>query len=336
MRYQSSRTLPTSTVGKLSVGVTKRRKHDALTQTLAALPACGDKLLQSAAKTSTPPLCLASWMGNAAMADVVLQLGTNPDATSPEGYTPLCLASLNGYAEIAKLLIASGANVNYTTPAGSNPLRLATRKGHADIVRVLIEGGADVDDVDRRGMPLISLSVLHDKPEITKFLLQSGARVDYVKQETSTSCSTSESDYWVPPLCVAASKGQEGAVAVLLSFKADPNMIFGGFSPLYLASQAGHLKTVILLAEAGAEINALSAQRRCPLSAALEGKHKAVAMYLIEKGADCSLLAGSSASDLILLNQWQAEALLQIRQEKEKLVYGIGHMLTAAVTHYKS
>ena len=338
MRFQSSRTLPASNVGKLSSGISKRRNRapgaDALPQSLGALPSCGDKMLQSAKKASTPPLCLASWMGSTAMVDVILQLGTNPDVTSPEGFTPLCLASLNGCADIAKLLIASEANINYTTPAGANPLRLAMRKGHADIVKVLIEAGADVDDVDRQGMPLISLSVMHDKPEILKLLLQSGARVDSNKQEASLSCSTP--DFWVPPLCVAASKGQDDAVAVLLSFKADPNMNYGGFSPLYLASRAGHLKTVTLLADAGAEINTLSAQRRCPLSAAIEGKHKTVAMYLIEKGADCSALAGSSASGLLLLNQWQAEALVQTRQEKEKLIYGIGHMLTAAVTHYKS
>jgi ankyrin repeat protein len=53
------------------------------------------------------------------------------------GYTPLHVAARRGHLDIARLLIDKGANVNALTDSQWTPLRLAIAEGHSDVVNLL-------------------------------------------------------------------------------------------------------------------------------------------------------------------------------------------------------
>jgi len=55
-----------------------------------------------------------------------------------------------------------------------------------------------------------------------------------------------------------------------------------GFTPLYIASQEGHLDLVKLLIEKGAEINKIGKVGETPLYIASENGHLGVAKYLMQ------------------------------------------------------
>ena len=55
---------------------------------------------------------------------------------------------------------------------------------------------------------------------------------------------------------------------------------------LVAAAEGGHLGTVTMLVEAGAEVRVLDDEDMTPLLNAVKGDHAAVATYLVQHGAD--------------------------------------------------
>ena len=65
-------------------------------------------------------------------------------------------------------------------------------------------------------------------------------------------------------------------------------LAYDGWTALHLAAFFGHVDAARILLEAGADIQAISANslRNTPLHAATAGKHAEVALFLLEQGAD--------------------------------------------------
>ena len=83
-----------------------------------------------------------------------------------------------------------------------------------------------------------------------------------------------------------------GRVSELAEALAQPGTIgaysYDGWTPLHLAAFFGELDAARLLVEAGADLQAVSrnSMANTPLHAATAGKHQAVAVMLLEQGAD--------------------------------------------------
>jgi uncharacterized protein len=91
------------------------------------------------------------------------------------GDFPLKEACYVGNLAIAKLLIQKGADINLHSNAWWRPLVCACYNNHLDIAKYLIENGAQVDCMDNwNRTPLI----LTKHPEATKFLLSNGASIN--------------------------------------------------------------------------------------------------------------------------------------------------------------
>ena len=87
----------------------------------------------------------------------------------------------------------------------------------------------------------------------------------------------------------AAATGRGGPLRIGLIDGADVNAVaFDGWTALHLAAFFGHVDAARILVEAGADIQAISANslRNTPLHAAVAGKHADVALFLLEHGAD--------------------------------------------------
>jgi ankyrin repeat protein len=97
---------------------------------------------------------------------------------------------------------------------------------------------------------------------------------------------------------LAEALGQPGAISAYS---------YDGWTPLHLAAFFGQLDAARLLVEAGADLQAVSrnSNANTPLHAATAGKHQAVALMLLEQGADPTVTDGGgyTPSRIALENQ---------------------------------
>ncbi len=145
----------------------------------------------------------------------------------------------------------------------------AVRYKHTNIMKLLIENGADASKES-----LMDGAIWNFQYDMAKLLLENGGDTDFVTDKGETYLHRA-----------ADKKGQDGLVGLLLDYKLDPNARNKNQeTPLHLAANTGNknLASVMLLVEAGSEINALDKKSRTVLKRA---KGKKVKDYLKEKGA---------------------------------------------------
>uniref|UniRef100_A0A0E0G6T5 Uncharacterized protein n=1 Tax=Oryza nivara TaxID=4536 RepID=A0A0E0G6T5_ORYNI len=160
------------------------------------------------------------------------------------GMGALHLAAGKGRLEVCRYLVEElRLDVDDADQEGKTALIIATLCKHLSTVKYLLDHGADVNKASHDGRtPLHYATHLGDCGTV-QLLLAKGACVD-----TVANCGT--------PLHVAASKGKDGAMKILLDHNADFNkMVDGHLTPLATAITAGELKCVNLLIEAGAVVS---------------------------------------------------------------------------------
>ncbi len=87
-------------------------------------------------------LLFAARVGDLKSARLLVEAGSDLDATDAWGVTPTVYAAHSGYMELAAYLLDSGADPNIAK-AGFSALHLATLRRDEDLVRILLEHGAD-------------------------------------------------------------------------------------------------------------------------------------------------------------------------------------------------
>jgi hypothetical protein len=124
----------------------------------------------------------ASAQGNLTMAELLPQLGADPNAQDGGGHTPLyCLA--NGYrngdgGDVVRALVQSGANVNANDGVKHcTALHMAARRGNLEIAEALLDCGADINARDSLGDTPLRRSVNCGRLEVASLLLARGADV---------------------------------------------------------------------------------------------------------------------------------------------------------------
>ena len=115
----------------------------------------------------------------------------------------------------------------------------------------------------------VLLATYYDEPGIASLLIERGVVLDIFE---------------------ASAAGQTSRVRDLLYEDQDRVNQFApdGFQPLGLAAFFGHLDTVVLLLEKGAQVNSASrnSQQVMPLHSAVAARHHEIARRLLEAGAD--------------------------------------------------
>ena len=104
------------------------------------------------------PLHIASWKGHRKLVNLLLDVGADPDAQMPNGWTPLYLALISGKEKIARTLSWHVLNLtNHLVDFNRqlSPLHVASRLGLSNMVRFFLGTGADVNARDsQRNTPL--------------------------------------------------------------------------------------------------------------------------------------------------------------------------------------
>jgi ankyrin repeat protein len=103
----------------------------------------------------------------------LLGKGAKPDIKDADGNTPLLLATQIGYAEAADLLLKRRASVDAINSRGETPLILATQKRDVAMVRLLLAAGANPRRTDRAaGMSALDYATRDNRAGVILKLLQ--------------------------------------------------------------------------------------------------------------------------------------------------------------------
>ena len=222
-------------------------------------------------------LLRAAGGGHAAVVDLLLARGADPQHAAASGATPLSAAVSMRQTAIVTALLAAGAKLEHRLPGGVTVLMLAAALGLPDIVARLLTAGADVHAGDDQQLAPLHCAALYgftsrDRTRLLALLdtlLLAGAEPDQASAGTVT-----------PLLLLLGARAEPGtacdehvvlaAVERLLDEDValdvrDPR----GFGPLHLAALHGLPLLVQRLLRAGADPDMRDAINRSPRDIAI-------------------------------------------------------------------
>ena len=130
-------------------------------------------------KLGWAPLYRCTVYGIFESAEVLLQLGADPNIQNRLGQAPLHQASENNNVTLIKLLLKFKANPNLQQNDGDTPLHLACYKGYLDIVKLLLDEGADPNITNTvLGRTPLHCACERNNIEMVKILIAYKAEVD--------------------------------------------------------------------------------------------------------------------------------------------------------------
>ena len=260
------------------------------------------------------PLFLASKSGHSRVVDVLLRAGADPKRAATGGITSLMMAASSGEAESVRLLVEAGADVNAAeTERGQTPLIFAAAFDRPDAIAVLLEHGADIN----QGSKFLEPLPRRRRPQNQQQQAQSGqrGRAGQSGQGQAQPAATNQ-----PPLAAtnkdplaATIKEPLAATNDAEKEKKEPEFVTtkggnpkGELPPLMYAARDGKFAAVRALVEAGADLDAASADKSTALLlAAINGQFD-IATYLVENGADVNIASLDGATPLfaVVNIQW--------------------------------
>ena len=208
----------------------------------------------------------AAYWDDAAMADALVRAGADVDAANDFGATPLWLACLNGSASMVETLLAAGADANAALPSGETVLMTASRSGSVEAVRLLAAHGADLNAREHtRGQTALMWAVAQRHPDVVETLVALGADVHARSAPQPRRIHTRTAGF-----------NPAGVIDTVL----------GSNTPLLFAARHGDLRAARHLVAAGADVNDTAATGTSALVVAAHSGHTALALFLLEHGAD--------------------------------------------------
>ena len=248
------------------------------------------------------PLHLASDAGAGEVVKILLGAGADPERaiTVGGGARPLHFAAESGSVRAIAALLAAGADVNAAEEAwGQTPLIFAASRGRTEAVRALLEAGAD-PAIHTRVMDVSARAVLDriERSERNRRLAAGEpwgpAVAEQVRREQEEQTRRERAE--------EASR-KEGETRMI----EEPEPLsygeliggHGGLTALLHAVREGHAETALALADAGADLDRVSAgDGTSPMLMATINGHFDLAMRFLELGADPTIASHAGATPL--------------------------------------
>ena len=233
----------------------------------------------SAEPDGTTALHWATRQDDLELASELLDAGADPTAQNRYGVTPLYLAAENGSARMLEALLEAGANSAEVGREGETVLMTAARTGNVEAARVLLEAGAPVDARETwHGQTALMWAAAQGHPAMIEALVAAGADVNARSnvEEWERQMTAEPREKWLPPggmtpLLFAAREGCTLCVPVLAAAGADVDATTAdGISGPVLALINGHYDTAAALVDAGTNPNLLDYSGRGALYAAID------------------------------------------------------------------
>ena len=207
------------------------------------------------------------------LTDLLLRAGARVTVRTREGVTPLQLAAINGSAPMIDRLIKSGADPKVPlTPSGDTALMMSARTGKTEALRVLLEAGAQVNARESwGGTTALMWAVAEGHAGAARLLLAAGADVN------------ARSAY----VAAANGRGFEGRTPIANRTDAKSEEFASGWlTPLMFAARDGNVELARILADAGADVNAVAGDGKTALALAIFNGNYEVASLLVDRKAD--------------------------------------------------
>ncbi|XP_029414483.1 ankyrin repeat and SOCS box protein 3 isoform X1 [Nannospalax galili] len=221
-------------------------------------------------------LHLAASQGHWKIAQILLEAGADPNATTLEENTPLFVAVENGQIDVLRLLLRHGANVNGShSMCGWNSLHQASFQGNVEIIKLLLRKGANKECQDDFGITPLFVAAQYGKLESLNIFISSGSNVNCQALDKAT------------PLFIAAQEGHTECVELLLSSGADPDLYCNEDNwqlPIHAAAQMGHTKILELLIPLTNRASDTGADKVSPVYSAVFGGREECLEVLLHNG----------------------------------------------------
>nr|XP_023701042.1 ankyrin repeat and SOCS box protein 2-like isoform X2 [Paramormyrops kingsleyae] len=245
-------------------------------------------LLEAGADISIPnkygitPLFAAAQGGCVKVLRFLIRHGADVNSHAADGATALYESSKNGHEEVVKILLSRNANANICTRGGLLPLHIAAKRGNERIVSILIPVTSKAR-VRRSGISPLHLAAERNKNEVLETLIEAGFDVNAM---LSPDRSKMHEDRRSTALYFAICNNNTEAATMLLEAGANPNL--DTFNPLLIAVRQGCIRTVTLLVEHGANVNAYIPTHPTSFPAAIMFcmKYLTLLKYLLDNGCD--------------------------------------------------
>jgi ankyrin repeat protein len=193
-----------------------------------------------------------------------------------------------GEASLIKVLLENGADPNLKNNYGGTALLSATQRNSLEMAKMLLEKGANPNISTAYGQSSLSAAVNNQQKEMVELLLKNGADINFRPTGGHT------------PLFSAILKKDLAMAHYLIAKGAAVDGISGreDYTPLWAASNIGHIPLMKLLLDKGANPNYAQSQGVTPLMAAAEsGSTKALSL-LLSRGADINAKTNTKQTPL--------------------------------------
>ena len=240
-------------------------------------------------------------------AERLIGAGADPNLANDYGVTPLSLACSNASAAMVEKLLKAGAKANVAQWSGETPLMTCGRRGAVEAVKSLLAHGANVNAQTRRGQTALMWAAGEKRSEVVRALLDRGADVNASTHLPDGFKPLEHLDYGLYDH-VSGTPDHHDATKVHL----DPASSRGDYTALLFAARSGDLDSAKMLVAAGAKVN-LAGPDGPPLLVASASGNEAVAIYLLDKGADPNAVDGYGIAALHWATQ---EGLAEITAAK--------------------
>ncbi|XP_071572809.1 uncharacterized protein [Temnothorax nylanderi] len=194
------------------------------------------------------------------------------------GQSPLHIAAEHGRNNIVEFFIKKGLYIDDLDNSGKMPLHVAAQNGHENTVVVLLNNNeAHIIARDKIGLSPLHYAIMNNHIGVTKILLEKTENAYKMLNEIIGNLT---------PLLAAAQRGYLELVKVLLTNKANVNVINEDTTPLHLAALYGHLEVVCALIQKGAHVDASGINFSTPLHCAAENGSEKIVKILLKHGAN--------------------------------------------------
>ena len=227
----------------------------------------------SQAQTARESLSDAILDGDQDSVEGILKMGVKIESVNDIKETPLAEAISTGEIDIVRMLIKRGANVNAKVYDEATPLILvAASSGQLEIVDALLKSKVNVNVTDKYGQNALEEAAMSGDKTIYERLKSLGMKtksplhcaaglgdLDEIKRliKAGQNVNAQTKGWKYTPIFFASSAGNQAAIALLLQYKADPNLTtILKETPLHFAASGSNEKVVRTLIKGGANVNA--------------------------------------------------------------------------------
>uniref|UniRef100_A0A672UL82 Ankyrin repeat and SOCS box containing 2 n=1 Tax=Strigops habroptila TaxID=2489341 RepID=A0A672UL82_STRHB len=242
----------------------------------------GGAKIESANAYGITSLFVAAESGQLEALRYLAKCGADINTQASDNASALYEACKNGHVPIVEFLLSQGADANKANKDGLLPLHIAAKKGICKIVSMLIPVTSRTR-IKRSGISPLHLAAERNNDDILEELIDAGYDVNTA---LSNERSCLYEDRRTTPLYFAVFNNNIYATELLLQAGANPNVDL--INPLLISIRHGCLKTMKLLLDHGANIDAYisSHPTTFPATIMFSMKYLSVLKYLLDLGCD--------------------------------------------------